>query len=623
MLPQLLLLTLREQRTNTTAASRGDHVHALAGPRASAVEPRLLQCDEVLIKRHADIIPHARWSLRQHLLGTFRILEQWNESADVQLAGVLHSVYSTDVFGTRLFARDERELVCDLVGRDAERLIYLFCFINRRRIFETIDDVQFNDGTIAFEDREDAQQLDVSFRELRDLSVIHMANAAEQHCAADGSPSVWLASASRMARAVRSYPAVPAPVFDGCSAIVSVDDERRLLEAYADALRNHGDTTEKEAELRSAAHAVPWVGEPWVWLGLLALSRGDVEKAAAHGARAAQTIQQWNAAWDKRLSEVRWLTLADLLVRAGNATPEDSAFIAKRVTALLRSSVAKPEGVFAQLDAFDALGTALLGDAAEVSEQGVLAWRLADLAGAEEADFEDLPSRFCDYIAGLRATDNESMASYPGLSATPWWNAKEFALASELERMAPQIIEEFCSIDRRDFQPESEPIERRGNWSVFFLFERGLKNERNCALVPTATSIIEAHRTVRDMRGLAYFSRMAPGSTIAAHRGPTNMRLRCHLGIDVPDDCGIMVNGISKCWSVGECLVFDDSFAHETWNYSKAERIVLIVDLWHPELSDDEVALLGGMHRHIASNAEGLHRYWRRNALAAEAPLVD
>jgi hypothetical protein len=38
-----------------------------------------------------------------------------------------------------------------------------------------------------------------------------------------------------------------------------------------------------------------------------------------------------------------------------------------------------------------------------------------------------------------------------------------------------------------------------------------------------------------------------------------------------------------------KCLIFDDSFNHEAWHDGEHTRINLILDFWHPELSDDEV----------------------------------
>ena len=42
----------------------------------------------------------------------------------------------------------------------------------------------------------------------------------------------------------------------------------------------------------------------------------------------------------------------------------------------------------------------------------------------------------------------------------------------------------------------------------------------------------------------------------------------------------------------GEAKVFDDSFDHEAWHDGDSTRINLIVDFWHPDLSDDEVKFM-------------------------------
>ena len=205
------------------------------------------------------------------------------------------------------------------------------------------------------------------------------------------------------------------------------------------------------------------------------------------------------------------------------------------------------------------------------------------------------------------------MSRYPGLRSLPWHDPATIPAARALEAAAAQIIAEYHRLDPRAFVPESEPIARHGAWDVFILYERGRRHDDRCRLFPTVTAIVEQHRTVRSLAGLVYFSRLAPHSRVAPHAGPTNMRVRAHLGIDIPPDCGMRVNGTSATWDDGRCLVFDDSFPHEVWNESNRERIVLVVDLWHPDLSDDEVHLLDGFQRYVEWAAGGLRRYWATN----------
>lgn len=39
----------------------------------------------------------------------------------------------------------------------------------------------------------------------------------------------------------------------------------------------------------------------------------------------------------------------------------------------------------------------------------------------------------------------------------------------------------------------------------------------------------------------------------------------------------------------GKCIIFDDSFNHEAWHEGDQTRLILILDFWHPDLTDDEV----------------------------------
>jgi aspartyl/asparaginyl beta-hydroxylase (cupin superfamily) len=90
------------------------------------------------------------------------------------------------------------------------------------------------------------------------------------------------------------------------------------------------------------------------------------------------------------------------------------------------------------------------------------------------------------------------------------------------------------------------------------------------------------------------------------------MRLRCHLGIKVPHgDCGLKVGGETRHWQEGQCLVFDDSLQHEAWNHIAQPRIVLIVDLWHPDLTPAEISYLEGLHRFASYQAASLDLYWK------------
>lgn len=87
----------------------------------------------------------------------------------------------------------------------------------------------------------------------------------------------------------------------------------------------------------------------------------------------------------------------------------------------------------------------------------------------------------------------------------------------------------------------------------------------------------------------AFFSAVAPNTHIIAHNGPTNRKLRIHIPILNVDGSRLRVGEEVKYFREGEAVVFDDSFNHESWHDGIKTRVNLIIDFWHPDLTDKEV----------------------------------
>jgi aspartyl/asparaginyl beta-hydroxylase (cupin superfamily) len=138
----------------------------------------------------------------------------------------------------------------------------------------------------------------------------------------------------------------------------------------------------------------------------------------------------------------------------------------------------------------------------------------------------------------------------------------------------------------------------RGNWDVFPLVSQGHVFEENVARLPHTWRALQLIDGVacgvgarRSCFGNVFVSVLSPDTAISAHCGPTNVRLRMHVPIRVPDDAAssLRVDGELVRWENGTWLLFDDSFEHAARNDSKTDdRIALIVDLWHPELTGEE-----------------------------------
>jgi aspartyl/asparaginyl beta-hydroxylase (cupin superfamily) len=104
----------------------------------------------------------------------------------------------------------------------------------------------------------------------------------------------------------------------------------------------------------------------------------------------------------------------------------------------------------------------------------------------------------------------------------------------------------------------------------------GNRIDKNCAQCP------QTARTLEKIPGMtsALFSTLAPGTSLAPHRGMYKGVLRYHLGLIVsdPEECGIRVGHDKRHWHEGESLVFDDTHDHEVWNNSENTRVVLLLD---------------------------------------------
>ena len=556
---------------------------------------------EELRRRKTDVVRHGTQSLEAHLANTFDILAAWKQPLRVQYAGLVHSVYSTDVFNHQTFSMDERDHIRALVGEDAERLAHLFCTIDRRELLSAVR-ASSMDATDTFRvsGRLDGRPVDVTGQDAGDLLAVYMANAAEQSCRPDRSPARWLSNVSLLGRDARALAEVIPPVFDRCTTLISKAEEIRFLNGYQQMIEQFADHNTPELGQRRQGHPIDWpvVSEPLIWTALHSMAHGVAVDADELGMVAAERLRRWGTPWDKRLSLHQWLQLCVVLCDATKA--DELKFVARRIAGAAESIPASPERLYMEFSL-----TGLLSSPED--DQLPSAGSGAQVRAA-------LPQRFQTYIAGLTSNhEKPRMTTYPGLRAMPWHDPQQFRLAQDLESVAGEIAAEVQALGAGGFQEETERIKRSGRWSVLFLYERGRKNEHNCSLCPQTAAVIEANRTVLSLGGLAYFSRLEPGTHIAPHRGPTNMRLRCHLGIDVPEGCGLRVGGIERTWQERRCLVFDDSFRHEAWNDGSRPRIALVVDLWHPDLGDDEVALLNGLHRYATATGVGLVRYWNRN----------
>ncbi|XP_023182254.1 aspartyl/asparaginyl beta-hydroxylase-like isoform X11 [Xiphophorus maculatus] len=186
-----------------------------------------------------------------------------------------------------------------------------------------------------------------------------------------------------------------------------------------------------------------------------------------------------------------------------------------------------------------------------------------------------------------------SLYNVEGLKAQPWWTPQETGYADlvrMLERNWKTIRDEALAVmdrSRGRFLPEEENLREKGEWGQYTLWQQGKRVGNACQGVPKTCALMERFPEATGCkRGQIKFSVMQPGTHVWPHTGPTNCRLRMHLGLVIPaPGCRIRCTDQTREWEEGKVLIFDDSFEHEVWQEADSYRLIFIVDVWHPELS--------------------------------------
>lgn len=161
-----------------------------------------------------------------------------------------------------------------------------------------------------------------------------------------------------------------------------------------------------------------------------------------------------------------------------------------------------------------------------------------------------------------------------------FYQNEQFPFTAALEQNWKVILGELQRLQDGQFKdwPEKHLYEK--GWSVFGLYGWGVRLDKNCEICPETAKVVEQVPKIVT----AAFSHMKPNTHILPHTGFPEGVLRCHLGLVVPENCGIRVGDETRTWQEGKCMVFDDTVEHEAWNKSDKSRVVLIIDFKAPDL---------------------------------------
>ncbi|MFM2256727.1 MAG: hypothetical protein RIQ28_574 [Pseudomonadota bacterium] len=195
---------------------------------------------------------------------------------------------------------------------------------------------------------------------------------------------------------------------------------------------------------------------------------------------------------------------------------------------------------------------------------------------------------------------------YPELPYVQFADPANFDWVSKLEAEFPALRDEAVALleGHADFRPyvkrdlqrpqgDVHGMLENPDWSTLFLWENGAAVEDHVALCPKLFDAVMRHIPLCHIGRRApsvMLSLLRPGARIPPHTGMINCRYICHLPLVVPPDCGFRVGDRTIEWQEGKVIIFDDTVQHEAWNNSDRNRLVLIFDIWRPELDESEHA---------------------------------
>ncbi len=195
---------------------------------------------------------------------------------------------------------------------------------------------------------------------------------------------------------------------------------------------------------------------------------------------------------------------------------------------------------------------------------------------------------------------------FPQLSPQAWFEREQFAWIAEFESHWQSIRKEFLSLGQAEeqFTPyvgdgpgvpaAMQNLAGSHDWDAFHLFIGGEVQTGNAASCPATTELLSQLPLAR-LAGVApeaFFSILRPGAHILPHHGISNAKVAVHLPLLVPEQCAIRVGEEWRNWREGQCLIFDDSFEHEAYNRGTEVRVVLIFEVWHPDVTTTEAQVL-------------------------------
>ncbi|MET8136889.1 DUF6817 domain-containing protein [Streptomyces sp. NPDC005251] len=172
------------------------------------------QAVALLRRLGAADIAHPGGTLLAHLQRVQGQLAAWGARPALQVAGLCHAFYSTDGFPTALLSPDSRTELAEVIGAEAETLVYLYASCDRRATYPTLANA---DG--AFRNRFTGQLHTPEPHLRRDFAELSAANELDLARTDSVFRERW--GAELLALFTRLQPLLSQPAWSDCRAMLA------------------------------------------------------------------------------------------------------------------------------------------------------------------------------------------------------------------------------------------------------------------------------------------------------------------------------------------------------------------------------------------------------------------
>jgi aspartyl/asparaginyl beta-hydroxylase (cupin superfamily) len=201
------------------------------------------------------------------------------------------------------------------------------------------------------------------------------------------------------------------------------------------------------------------------------------------------------------------------------------------------------------------------------------------------------------HYPGLRELEFHDRALFPWLERL---EGLTDSIAAELDQVANAVdanLVPYVQYQASEPLAQWRELNHNRDWTAIHLIQRGERIEPNASHCPQTMAFLSdlPQPWIHGCGSNAMFSLLAPRTSIPPHVGVANFRLLCHLPLIIPGKCWFRVGAQVREWQRGQAWLFDDSIEHEAVNETDHLRIIMIFDVWHPDLSPAEQAAIAAM----------------------------